>query len=61
MDKNVGIPVEEFVKSVVEAYLRGYDDAIKYLTVGKKQFNSDQLKSQLIETLKQQGKIKAEW
>ncbi|MDD4081755.1 MAG: hypothetical protein PHD05_00065 [Sphaerochaetaceae bacterium] len=61
MDKKLGIPVEEFVKAVSEAYMQGFGNAIEQLQTIHKTFDIEQMKKNVLDMLKRHGKIKADW
>lgn len=58
---NLGIPIEHFVDSVVASYLRGFEDAITYLTSAHKSFDIEQMKQKLMKDIKEKNDIDAKW
>ncbi len=57
----VGIPLDDFIESSIQAYKKGFNDAIRCLIEAEKTIDENAMKESIKEILMQQGKIKNEW
>ena len=60
-NNDLGIPIEDFINSVIASYQKGFDDAIEYLNLVKESLDVNKMKETLRDELKKNGQIKAEW
>jgi len=61
MASDVGVPIKDFVDSVVASYKKGFDDALECLKGAQATIDIEKMKEAVFEDLKTRGKIKAEW
>jgi len=58
---SVGISLQDFIEASVQAYMRGFNDAIKILIESEKSIDEKAMTESLKEILKKRGNIKQEW
>jgi len=58
---SVGVSLQDFIEASVQAYRRGFNDAIKILIESEKSIDEKAMTESLKEILKKQGNIKQEW
>jgi len=58
---SVGISLQDFIEASVQAYRRGFNDAIKILIESEKSIDEKAMTESLKEILKKRGNIKQEW
>jgi len=58
---NMGVSVKDVVEAVVNAYKRGFDDAIAYLKKVSDEMDLNQLKQSVETNIRSKGKTNAEW
>jgi hypothetical protein len=60
-NNDLGVPIEDFINSVVTSYKKGFEDAVEQLTLVKESMDIEKMKETFREDLKKNGRIKAEW
>jgi hypothetical protein len=61
MEQQPGIPIKEYVDSLIESYKKGFNDAVNVLSSTAETINLEEMKKNLEETIKKHGKIKDKW
>ncbi|HOD61883.1 MAG TPA: hypothetical protein PKG96_07240 [Bacilli bacterium] len=57
----VGISLEDFIEASIQAYRKGFNDAIRILIESEKTIDEKVMKESIKEILTKQGKVKNEW
>lgn len=56
-----GISIDDFVNSTIEAYKKGFNDAIQCLIASEKTINEEIMKQSILAILKNKKEIKTDW
>jgi len=57
----IGISLEDFIEASIQAYRKGFNDAIRILIESEKTIDEKIMRESIKEILTKQGKIKNEW
>jgi hypothetical protein len=60
-DDSIGIPIDQYVESVAKAYKSGFTDAANELKNIANTINLEDMKKDLLDKLRAEGKIKTNW
>jgi len=58
---SIGVPINDFIEGTVQAYRKGFNDAIRVLIESEKTIDDKVMKESISEIIKKQGQIKTEW
>lgn len=57
----IGISLEDFIEASIQAYRKGFNDAIRILIESEKTIDEKIMRESIKEILTKQGKVKNEW
>lgn len=58
---SIGISLEDFIEASIQAYKKGFNDAIRILIESEKTIDEAAMRESIKEILTKQGKVKNEW